>query len=235
MSSAVIDHVELGKSRVALQYTESAKFLSYISALLEAPAELEAVLQDVALQSDIDIAEGLQLDTIGDIVGISRYIPFSVLVAFFGFQSQPAARVFGEEGLSNVGARFRNELESEFDTSVLSDLEYRLLIRAKIVKNHSNGTGQDVLNGLSYLFNTPLVNVDDLGNMSFGVSVGRLLTFAEQALLGIDILSRPAGVKIEYTIMYDGLAYFGFDEYVGAGTFGEEGVLGVGGAFAEEF
>ena len=46
MSSTVLDHQALGRSRVATQYTESQKFLAYVRALLDSSAELEAVLQD---------------------------------------------------------------------------------------------------------------------------------------------------------------------------------------------
>jgi len=161
MSSIVIDHQSLGRSRIATQYTESQKFLAYIRALLDSSAELEAVLQKVAEQSDIDIAEGVNLDVIGEIVGVSRIIPDSIAVKFFGFEGQPGGDVFGEEGALGIGSRFRDELEPETATSVLADPEYRLLIRAKIVKNHAKGTNEDILQGLAYLFNAPLIACND--------------------------------------------------------------------------
>src|SRR5262245_33167460 len=98
MSATLLDHKEVGRSRVATQYTASEKFRAYLRALLEASAELEALLQKIATQSDIDVAEGVNLDVIGEIVGIGRIIPASVQLAFFGFEDNPSARVFGEEG-----------------------------------------------------------------------------------------------------------------------------------------
>ena len=135
MTAATIDHLAVGRSRVAAQYTESQKFLAYIRALLASSVELEAVLQKVAEQVDIDLAEGVNLDVIGEIVGISRIIPASVQLAFFGFQDNAAALNFGEEGSQGIGARFYDEGEPYLATSVLNDPEFRLLIRAKIVKN----------------------------------------------------------------------------------------------------
>lgn len=111
MSSTVLDHQSIGRSRVATQYTESQKFLAYIRALLDSSAEMEAVLQKVAEQADIDLAEGVNLDVIGEIVGISRIIPASIAVRFFGFEGQPGGDVFGEEGALGIGSRFREELE----------------------------------------------------------------------------------------------------------------------------
>lgn len=236
MSSTVLDHQSLGRSRVATQYTESQRFLAYVRVLLDSSAELESVLQKVADQSDIDIAEGVNLDVIGEIVGVSRIIPESIAVRFFGFEGQPGGDVFGEEGVLGIGSRFRDELEPETATSVLADPEYRLLIRAKIVKNHAHGTNEDILQGLAYLFNAPRTVVEDLGGMAIGVAIGRQLTFQEKALVTVlDILPRPAGVRINWRATFDSANYFGFDGQPGALSFGEEGQPTVGGLLAEEF
>lgn len=236
MSSAVLDHQELGRSRVATQYTASEKFLAYIQALLESSAELEAIFQKIAEQADIDIAEGVNLDVIGEIVGISRIIPNSIALKFFGFEGQPGGDVFGEEGVLGIGSRFREELEPETDTSVLADPEYRLLLRAKIVKNHASGTNEDIIQGLSYLLNAPLMIVEDIGGMAIGVAIGRQITFQEKALVTeLDILPRPAGVRIKWRETFDPAKYLGFDGQPGALSFGEEGQPDIGGLFAEEF
>lgn len=239
MSSTPIDHHETGRSRVATQYTASEKFLAYIRALLDSSAELEAVLQRVAEQADIDLAEGVNLDVIGEIVGISRIIPSSVQFSFFGFQDTPAALGFGEEGEPGIGARFYDEGEPYLGTTVLNDPEYRLLIRAKIVKNHARGTNEDIISGLAYLFysgNDVPVVVEDVGGMAIQVAIGRQLTYLEKVLISsLDILPRPAGVRISQRVTYSASNYFGFDGQNGALSFGEEGLPGVGGQFAEEF
>jgi hypothetical protein len=240
MSSTVLDHQALGRSRIATQYTESQKFLAYIRSLLASSAELEAVLQKVAEQADIDLAEGVNLDVIGEIVGISRIIPASVQLAFFGFEDNPAAMVFGENGSLGVGGRFYDEGETYLATSVLNDPEYRLLIRAKIVKNHAVGTNEDVIAGLSYLFGSSnmaiQVAVEDIGNMAIQVAVGRPLTYLEKVLISeLDILPRPGGVRISQRVTYITTNYFGFDGQNSALSFGEEGQPITGGQFAEEF
>jgi hypothetical protein len=236
MSSASLDHLAQGLSRLASQYSDREKIIAYVKALLAANQELEDVLQKMALQTDIDIAEGVNLDTIGEIVGISRIIPESIAVQFFGFEGQPGATVFGENNQIGIGARFREEGEPETDTSVLADPEYRLLIRAKIVKNHSRGTPEDIMAGLDFLFQAELSVVDDLGNMAIAISIGRQLTFQEKAIVKqLDILPRPVGVRINAYTEFDYNNYFGFEGRPNAKTFGEEGDTTKGGVFAEEF
>lgn len=240
MTSAVIDHEATGLGRVALQYSQSQKFLAYLRALMAPMDELEAVFQKISEQADIDKADGVNLDVIGDIVGIDRVIPESVQLAFFGFSDNPAALVFGEEGHPGIGGRLYEEGEPFLTTTVLSNPEYRVLIRAKIVKNHARGTNEDVLNGLAFLFDADAtgtqVNVTDVGGMAIQVGIGRWLSFMEKVLItSLDILPRPGGVRISQRVNYDAGNYFGFDGQPGALSFGEEGQPSIGGQFAEEF
>jgi hypothetical protein len=214
--------------------------LAFVRALLASSVELEDVLQKVAEQVDIDLAEGVNLDVIGEIVGISRIIPASVQLAFFGFQDNVAALNFGEEGALGVGARFFDEGEPYLATSVLNDPEFRLLIRAKIVKNHALGTNEDVIAGMAYLFGgggmAIQVAVEDAGGMAIQVAVGRSLTYLEKVLItNLDVLPRPAGVRISQRVTYNATNHFGFDGQNSALSFGEEGQPTVGGQFAEEF
>lgn len=235
MTAVTIDHSEIGLSRVALQYYESANFRAYITALLQHSIEIEALFQKMALQVDIDIAEGVNLDVIGIIVGRSRIIPLAIPVGFFGFEFQPGVLPYGEEGVLGVGGRFRDESEPAFASSVLADPEYRLLLKAKIIKNHSKGYAEDALAGLSMLFGAP-VAVSSFGVMTMQIGVGRELRYWEQVVLtDLDLIARPAGVRIDQRVTYDATAYFGFEGQVNAKPYGEEGNPALGGKFANEF
>lgn len=235
MSAITIDHSEIGLSRIALQYYESANFRAYITALLQHSIEIEALFQKMALQVDIDIAEGVNLDVIGIIVGRSRIIPLAIPVGFFGFTDQPGVLSYGEEGVLGIGGRFRDESEPAFASSVLADPEYRLLLKAKIIKNHSKGYFEDALAGLSILFGAPAV-VSSLGVMTMQIAVGRDLRYWEQVVLtDLDLISRPMGVLIDQRVSYDATNYFGFDGQLNAKTFGDEGSATYGGKFANEF
>ena len=234
MSSTYIDHSAEARARVATQYTESAKFLQTLAAVAALCQDIENALLSLKEISDIDLAQGVQLDVIGDIVGVSRYIPNAVLLPFFGFDDTAGGYVFGEEENPALGARFRDEDEPYTATSVMGDPEFRLLIRAKIVKNHAIGTNEDILAGMAYIFQGTLNVVEDNGGMAIRIAVGRNLSLIEQTLVRqLDLLPRPNGVQISSLVSFQANQFFGFDDQTGA--LGFDDASPSGGIFAEEF
>ncbi|HUH47852.1 MAG TPA: DUF2612 domain-containing protein, partial [Arenibacter sp.] len=219
------------------QYTDSPRFLAWLNALLEPSLDIRNALFQVGDITDIDTAQGHNLDVIGDIVGIGRIVPQSIPLKFFGFEGQITADTFGEEGFLIYGSRFREELESAFASTVLADPEYRTLIKAKILKNHSHGTPEDIIKGLNFLLGVNDSMIEDFGGMEIGIVSGRQLTPVEVAMIDIlDILPRPAAVKIRRRIMYIPGNYFGFQGQPNAQTWEEEDdPLHLGGIFSEEF
>lgn len=209
--SASENHQAIALGRVAAQYKASPRFLAFLGAIVAPLDELEALFQIIALQSDIDVAAGTQLDVIGDIVGVSRTIPASIPISSFGFEdSVPDASIFGELTDPSIGSRFRNLREAATASTVVADPEFRLLIRAKIVKNHSHGYGNEIIAGLAYVFDIDEITIDE-GDMTMQVGIGRILTFQEKAMISdLDILPRPQGVKITQILGYTG-TFPGFD------------------------
>lgn len=237
-----IDHVALGLSRVAKQFQNSPKFLAYLTALLQMNQTVETLLQSMYELPDIDQMSGVNLDVIGRIVGISRVIPNAIELVYFGFDGFADQTIFGELGQNGIGSRLYDLGDPISESTSLGDVEYRLLLKAKIMKNTSHATGEDIENVLSFVFGAPIVNVDDFGGMNIGLSIGQQLTQLEQAILTqIDLLPRPACVLIVSVTSFDPTDYFGFSELSGAvyqpGAlgFGELGVDGIGGVFAEMF
>lgn len=199
MTAPAIDHEALGLSRVATQYSEAANFRAFLAALLAQPDELEAVLYDVAAIADIDIAAGVNLDVIGDIVGVGRIVPGVISVGFFGFDDTPSALTYGEEGNPAIGGRFIDEGESYTSTSVLSDAEYRQIIRARIIRNHARGTGEEILAAIALVIPGATYTLTEPATMSVNIHISRAITAVENALLNLDILPRPAGVALAWT------------------------------------
>jgi len=231
MTPDIIDHREVGRGRVATQYTASPKFLAFIDALMVQANEIEALLHDLEKITDIDESEGVQLDVIGDIVGISRRLKDAILLAFFGFDDAENSLNFGEEGNIAVGGRFVEEDEPYLATNLLNDADYRLLIRAKIAKNHSDGTSESIISVLKYLFNAEKVIVDDIGGMAFKVGIGRALSYSERVLIksGL-IIPKPAAVQIAEFFYFKTSIPFGFSDQSNVGTFDQDGCT-----FVEEF
>lgn len=180
------------------QFSESTNFLGFLAAFLVISNEIEQCYLDMSHLADIDAMQGYNLDVIGIIVGASRYVSGVVTLKWFGFEDTGIyATVFGEESDHSIGSRFFEEGEVLSSTTIVNDVEYRLIIKAKIVKNNGHGTPEDVLTGLRYIFGTPDVQVTDNYDMSFSIAVGRPVLAFEQALISsLDILPRPAGVRI---------------------------------------
>jgi Protein of unknown function (DUF2612) len=126
---------------------------------------------------------------------------------------------------------------------VSDDPAYRVLIKARISRNTSHSTGEEVLKSLQQLFGTPPTVLPmvlwDFGGMAMGYAIGRALTADEIAILsGPDIIARPMGVQVSMRETFDPLDYFGFDDDPGATGFADDsaGFPGVGGGrLAEEF
>jgi hypothetical protein len=96
----------------------------------------------------------------------------------------------------SIGGRFY-ELNAPYaGVTVLADADYRVILRARIVRNQADGTIGTLENALAYIFGVPSF-VTDNGNLTLGLTVASPLTPIDQALLSsLDILPRPAGVRI---------------------------------------
>lgn len=212
------DYTEL----ITSEHRDKPKFRAMVQAVSGAVAGAGDVLASLPQVFDIDTAGGEQLDIVGLWVGQSRVIPSVLLVQFFGFENNPAALTFGEENAPQIGGRFFNEGEPIDGSTVLADPEYRTILRGKIVRNHAKGKTDDLVRAISFMFSAPCV-IEDTGQMSIGVFIGRPLTLVEQAIVTqLDILPRPAGVRIGRLGYYFGDSYLGFEGQPGAQPFSEE-------------
>lgn len=122
--------------------------------------------------------------------------------------------------------------------NIMSDATFRLLIRARITRNHAHATGPELLNILSQVFAAP-IRITDYGGMAIGYAIARAVTADEIAILndgvGGTILARPMGVMVTQQFFIPG-DYFGFDDTPGALEFGELNLPAPpGGRFSEIF
>lgn len=211
------------------------KFTAMVQAVSDAWAGIYDLLATMPQAFDVDTAVGAELDVIGRWVGQSRLVPNVLLLQFFGFQDNPAALNFGEEGNAAIGGRFYGEGEPIASTTLLADPEYRTLIKARIVRNNAQGSTADIVGALQFLFSAPAV-VEDPGTMAIGVAIGRPLSLVELAIItGLDILPRPAGVRIAWQGYFNADGYLGFAGQPGSVAFAEEGYVGPLGFLMEEF
>lgn len=205
MSSPQVDQVATGLALVIQQYQNSPDFIAFLTAILDQLNVLEQAFQDTQAQMDVDVALGVNLDVLGEIVGVSRVLPHT-----------------GNPTLDAQG--------------ILTDGQYAFVIKAKIVKNQGNGTGESMMAGIEALFGATMTPIDDLGHMAINIGIGAILDSVQIQILDyLDILPRPAGVRINERIYFDPDAFFGFTDTPFAMAFGELTDSSIGGVFAEIF
>lgn len=205
-----INHEELAISRLATQFKESTNLINYIKALLIEADPLEQVFCDLLEKRWIDTAAGVQLDILGSIVGQSREFIDAVIFDYFGFANNPQAQSFGTVSNASVGGRFKLAYEITTGIRQLTDYEYRLFIRARIARNRTSSTPEDIIAQIKYVFNAPLVLFVD-GDTKYEVSVGRKLGLNEKSiLLDTDIIPKTAGIQATYVTEFDSTNFFGF-------------------------
>lgn len=194
-----VDHVQLGVSRILQQFKESPNLIAFLSGILALSNQMEAGFMQMLNLANVDLMYGYHLDRIGIIVGASRYVNGVVTLSWFGFEDTGAwATCFGEESDPSVGSRFFEEGEIFESTTILQDVEYRLLLKSKIAKNNSSCTPEDIIQGLRLIFGTEDIHLtENPGDKSISIAIGRPILAFEQAMItALDILPRPAGIRI---------------------------------------
>lgn len=226
-----IDHKALAESRLANQFKKSVNLIAYIKALLSEADTLEQVFQDLLNKRWIDTAEGTNLDILGAIVGQTRELIDSEVFDYFGFQGDPQAQTFASFNFAGVGGRFRSFYEQTTGLRLLNDEEYRLFIRARIARNRTKSTPEDIISLVGFLFQTNTVIFLD-GDTTYEVSIGRLSGLNDKSIIkDLDIIPETAGVKAVYVAEFDENDYFGFQGLPNAQGFGAIGEPEEGGTF----
>ena len=213
-----INYEEQALSRVAQQFQNLERFEAVIKLYAEIAQDLEADIKNLFDLSDIDKMGGKNLDVIGEIVGQPRVLVNADFVEFFGYEGAPNAQSYGDLNNDATGGRYRSLQEAEAGNIKVSDPEYRILIKARILKNNSNCTPEEVLESLRLLFSTEYASISE-GRMSMTLGVGKDIGATEEYLLKeYDLIPRASGIRIDEYIKYDGET--GAFSYEGGGGLG---------------
>lgn len=161
------------------QYQGSPKLLAMLAAFIQKLDDISTLADSIDAAFDLDLAVGLQLDILGQIIGVARTLPF-----------QP-----------NYGA-----------SPILTDTNYRILLKATVGKNHWDGQ-QDSLYPLWHvLFPDAILAIHDNHWMDMDVFVG----FPNASAIFVDLIEhgyivpRPEGV-LQRIYLGPPFPLFGFD------------------------
>jgi len=228
-----IDHANLALSRLVTQFRESPNLIAYIRAIISESDTIESALCDVLDQRMLDTATNAQLDVIGALVGQGRLLIDATAFSFFGFQGNPISDSFGDINNPQIGGRFASIGEALTGFTELNDDDYRLFIRARIVRNTTQARPEDVIDQIRFIFGDVLVVITEGVNASYQISLGILLNANQRVLIQNDLFLKPAGVQFSIVAEFDTSDFFGFSGVAGAQGFGSINNANIGGTFAQ--
>lgn len=225
------DYLSVARSRVTEQFKteDHPVFDKYLQLLLAGKIELQEVFRQLMQERSIDTAIGAQLDIIGDIVGQPRELIDTALLTYFAYQGYPNAESFGDLTDPSAGGFYRGLNDPLAGNTLLNDEQYRLFIKAKIIKNSTNVTPTQFIEFIQFVFGIEASVVVAEGNAEFTVMLGRELSSFEKVLLNYVSYSsgypsrfvpKPIGVRINFG-QFDINNYFGFQGAPGAKGYGD--------------
>ncbi len=193
---------ELMNCLLLQQYHNSPNLKEYLMCYFEEFNILFAEIQRLDLGRQLECAEGVQLDIIGDILGRNRNI--TVTKEFFGFINAPLAQSFGDLNNASVGGFFKDLNESGATVLPIDDGLYRNLLKARAYILGSNNSVMDIG---TYDPNINTITADDLFKilniLVFGTTEGyqtsNLLSLYSETNGDIDITidSAVAGINVQ--------------------------------------
>lgn len=212
------DLAAVAAARAATQYRDSEKLLAMISAFVGEMTEVQSAAFDVLARMNIDNATGWGLDVIGRILGLPRPLIAAGSFDYFGFSGASGAKPFGWLGIPAIGGRFASIFSPLTGNTPLDDVDYRILLRAKAIRNRTDATPESVLIVIREAFpDISPVSIVEGPTAEVRIVFGRLLSTIEKGLLlGTDIIPVPICVEASL-IESEGEDAFGFAGSVGTG------------------
>lgn len=126
------------------------RFTETVRASVGPVAEVQSAIAGVGAAFDLDSAIGVQLDTLGGYIGLTREISYPIRGNYFGFDDP-------ERGW-DIGL-WRGPFDTNIGVFTLEDERYRRLLRAKAVANFQDGTLADAQEVLDTYFTNPATQV----------------------------------------------------------------------------
>ena len=187
---------------------DSPNYVEVIRLLAEDFDAASDIYDYIAKNINIMNADGVWLDLIGDIVGVSRVFDKEIQPTYFGFSDQANVTGFGQ-------ARFREPNDKTTSSSILNDDDYRVVIIGQIARNYGDVSEVGVATSVLNMTQADQVLVYQGGPAEFNIYIIGLVSDNIKSILnGSDIIPRAAGVKVNLFFSGDG-DIFGFADQPG--------------------
>ncbi len=228
------DYLEVARERVTEQFKEKPVFDRFLQVLLSGKFDIQNALEDLQTLRSLDTATGKQLDIIGDIVGRPRGLVYQDIFNYFGFAGTERAGSFGSLSDPTVGAPWYSVSAPTGNAREPSDEEYRMILKAKIIKNRTNSTPEQVIEAYKFVFGVPEVFLEEYAPAAVRIGIGKILTNVERSLLfdlggAGALLPKTIGVNYTYTEFQAGRVFAteGFPGGQGVGDLNDPTVGGI--------
>lgn len=230
---------------ITFQFEESVVFKKFLRLINTEFQDLQSMYKALMQDRSVDTATGKQLDIIGKIVGQERILIGLDAYEFFGFEGAVNAQTFSDLTDMKKGGYWWSLDAPQSGNVILNDEQYRLFIKAKIMKNVTRATPECIINFVRYVFGASRVFIaTDSGAKYALILISDELDPFERELLKYFIetkyksyfVPKPLGVGIEFGVL-PVLDYFGFvgaPEAKGYGTLDPiTGIVSGGGTYAK--
>ncbi|CNH77647.1 DUF2612 domain-containing protein [Yersinia pekkanenii] len=184
------DHNKKALSRVYWRYKNSPNLIKWIKSLPDiAQHSIEDQIYKINELLDIDNAEGDQLDICGRIAGFPyRPLIRSDFVFVFAYNGTGGAQPYDVAPYKPINESVR--------MVPLSDFMYRVVIKAKIQKNNSIATIDDIKVAVDYILNVNSVVIDGQDMTIKTIWVNEKIPANILVLIELfDLIPRPQGVN----------------------------------------
>lgn len=154
---------------------------------------------------DIDLAQGYSLDVLGRILKVARTSVSMTEKEYLTYYEKTGGLGWGQGRWYVAGEAFR-------ETVLLTDSEFRFLLKARIWKLYQNPSIDYLTDAAQDLTGADAYIVDN-GNMTMKVFYSGLVatdSFIRFAIENLDVLPRPVGIM--YTYEQAGAKFFGFGD-----------------------
>ncbi|MBD2779087.1 DUF2612 domain-containing protein [Xenorhabdus szentirmaii] len=192
------------------QHRTAPKFVDHIDLITRSLSEIGNTAQQLNNAFSLDYAVGVQLDAVGEWVGLSRYVKTPIAGVYFSFDI---------EGLGFDQGVWKRRFDGDSGFTELGDETYRTLLRVKIEANHWDGSSEMLEKIYQRILPDNRVFFVDNQNMTMDVFLtGCAISEIVQSVIRQGYLNiKPQSVRVNNYINSATGGLFGFDvnnEYV---------------------
>ncbi|PHM55137.1 DUF2612 domain-containing protein [Xenorhabdus sp. KK7.4] len=188
------------------QHRTAPKFVTHIDLITRSLSDIAQQTLQLNDAFSLDKAVGVQLDAVGEWIGLSRYVKTPIVGVYFSLDM---------DGIGFDQGSWRRRYDSDSGFTELDDETYRTLLRVKIEANHWDGSGEMLERIYQRIMpdsKTTLFFVDNQ-NMTMDVFMtGGVIPEVIKAVIRQGYLNiKPEAVRVNNYINSADCGLFGFD------------------------